>query len=137
MSVRVDVAYEGDQQCSAVHALSGQRLMTDAPVELPGSKARSFSPTDLVAAGLGSCIISTLALVAQRKGIDLRGARVHIDKDLALERPMHIARMAARLSLPASLSPELRAAMESVAHHCLVGNSLSGEVKVELSFEYV
>ena len=136
MSVQIDVAYEGDSQCSAVHAQSGQKLVTDMPAEVSGSKNRGFSSSDLVAVGLGSCLLTTMAMVAERKGASLAGARAHVDKDLVLERPARIARMAVRLSLPASLKPELRAVLEQVAQHCLVKNSLAEAVKIEVKFEY-
>jgi len=52
--VEVNIRYEGDLHCEAVHGPSGNRLVTDAPVD-NGGRGEAFSPTDLVATALGAC----------------------------------------------------------------------------------
>ena len=78
--VEIQIVYEGKLRCSATHIDSGAKLLTDAPKDNMG-KGESFSPTDLVATALGTCMLTTMGIVAQRMEIDLKGARVVITKD--------------------------------------------------------
>ena len=64
--VRIDVSYRGELRCEAVHGPSGHKLATDAPTDNLG-KGEAFSPTDLVAAALGSCVLTILGIVAARR----------------------------------------------------------------------
>jgi putative redox protein len=64
--VRVDVTYRGGLRCEAMHGPSGEKLITDAPVDNHG-KGESFSPTDLVATGLGTCFATIMGIVAERE----------------------------------------------------------------------
>src|ERR1035437_1065798 len=81
MSVEIDVVYEGQLHCQASHGPSGASLATDAPLD-NGGKGDAFSPTDLVAAALGTCVLTIMGLVAQRHSLDLSGAKVHVVKDM-------------------------------------------------------
>jgi putative redox protein len=136
MSVRIDVAYEGDWQCTAIHGPSKIRLATDAPIEYPGAKARSFSPTDLLAAALGTCMTTLVAMAAEKRGLSVKGLRTEVDKEMSTEPPRRITRLAVRMVLPASLEAQTRQALEAIARACPVGRSLHPETKVELQFHY-
>ena len=81
MAVTIDVEYVGDLHCEAVHGPSGIRLMTDAPVD-NGGKGEAFSPTDLAATALGTCLVTIMGIVAQRHGWDLTGTRVRVVKEM-------------------------------------------------------
>ena len=70
--VQIDITYQGDLRCQAKHLPSGTTMLTDAPVDNMG-KGQSFSPTDLVATALGTCMLTTMGIVAQRKNIDISG----------------------------------------------------------------
>lgn len=135
MSVAIDVRYEGDLQCTSVHGPSGARLGTDAPVD-NGGKARTFSPTDLVATALGSCMLTVVAKTAAERGWPIAGARAQVEKEMTVERPRRIARLQVRLTLPASLDAHARQVIERTAHTCPVGNSLSPDTKIEVHFVY-
>src|SRR6056297_13248 len=73
--VSIYIAYEGDLHCEAVHGPSGDVLQTDAPTDNHG-RGEAFSPTDLVATGLGTCVATLLGIEAQTRDLDLSGLRV-------------------------------------------------------------
>ena len=77
--VDINITYQGELRCEAVHGPSGTMLITDAPADNQG-KAESFSPTDLVATALGTCIITTMAIVAKQMDVDLRGTKMSVKK---------------------------------------------------------
>ena len=90
--VEMTIQYEGELRCTATHGPSGCRLQTDAPVDNMG-KGETFSPTDLVATGLGACILTIIGIVAKRHAIPVRGATVKVTKVMTTEPPRRIARL--------------------------------------------
>lgn len=125
--VHMTVDYTGDLRCRATHGPSASQIETDAPADNQG-KAERFSPTDLVGAALASCIATTLGILALRKGWDLRGMRVEVDKEMTTSPPRKIARLPVVLWMATDLSPEDRQLVENTAHTCPVYRSLSPEV---------
>ena len=83
--VQIDVTYEGQFRTRAVHGPSGNSLVTDAPVDNHG-RGESFSPTDLVATALGTCMATVMGIFAERHAIDLRGMSVTVKKEMTLTR---------------------------------------------------
>jgi len=135
MGVRVDVVYEGDLHCTAIHGPSGDRIVTDAPVDNRG-RGEHFSPTDLLGTAMGTCILTILGIAAQERGIDLKGARAEIVKEMGAVPRRHIAHLSVRLHLPAHLDERQRRLMETAAHTCPVHASLGEHTKVEMEFVY-
>ena len=135
MAVEIDVEYLGDLHCRATHGPSHATLTTDAPVD-NGGKGELFSPTDLVAAGLGTCVLTVMGLMARRKGFDLAGTRVHVAKEMTSSGTRRIARLTVVINLPASLtlSAENRALIEKAAHSCPVHQSLHPDVAGDIRF---
>ena len=133
--VRIDVVYQGSKHCDLTHGPSGTVISTDAPKDNQG-KGEAFSPTDLVAAALGSCILTTMAIVAERDGIDFKSAKANVEKHMT-EKPRRIGELRVNLTLPAHLSPEQRRKLEETAKHCPVHRSLHSDLQMPLSFEYV
>ena len=78
--VEIDARYDGDKKCSLTHP-EGATLKTDAPKDI-GGDASAFSPTDLVAAALASCVLTTIAMFAERHGLDLTGMTAHVGKEM-------------------------------------------------------
>src|SRR5215211_4393937 len=97
--VDINVRYEGDLHCSATHGPSQAGLSTDAPADNQG-RGESFSPTDLVATGLGTCMATVMGIVAKQRGYDLRGMDVHVKKHMTASPPRRIARLSVEISVP-------------------------------------
>ena len=136
MAVQIDCSYEGDLHCSAVHGPSGSTLSTDAPADNQG-RAETFSPTDLVATALGTCLLTIMGIYARPRNIRIEGARAVVQKEMTTAPPRRIAKLIVRLSLPATLSDKARGGLEQAARLCPVAASLHPDVAVELIFEYV
>jgi putative redox protein len=127
--------YEGQLRTQATHVASGTSIQTDAPVDNHG-RGEAFSPTDLVGTALGTCILTTMAIVAERHNVDLVGSTVDVKKIMSQEPPRRIAQFDVDLYLPATLSDADRALMERVAHTCPVALSLNPEIRQEVRFIY-
>ncbi len=135
MAVEIDIEYRGGLRCDAVHVPSGISLHTDAPVDNGGSGA-SFSPTDLVATALGTCIVTTLALVAQRHDLDLAGTKVHVRKEMVTDPVRRIGGLPTRVTFPPGLSIDdaMRTRLERAAAKCPVHQSLHPDVDASIEF---
>ncbi len=127
--------YEGHLRTEATHTASGTVIQTDAPVDNHG-RGEAFSPTDLVGTALGTCILTTMAIVAERHQVDLVGSSFTMEKIMSTSAPRRIAQLNVELHLPAALSPENRALMERTAHTCPVALSLNPEIRQEVRFVY-
>ena len=132
--VEIDVVYNGGKKCHLTHS-EGVTLDTDAPRDI-GGDATAFSPTDLVAAGLASCILTTIAMWGERHELDLTGITAHVSKEMG-GTPRKIARLPVHVTIAASLVPEdLRERLEKVAHSCPVHASLHPGIDAPIVFEY-
>ncbi len=133
--VNIRVRYAGNKKCDLEHP-EGATLRTDAPKDI-GGEASAFSPTDLVAAGLASCILTTMAMFAERHGIDLTGAKASVEKHMTTPpAPRRLARLPVTVRLPASVPVEMRERLERVGHTCPVHASLHPEVEAPIVFVY-
>lgn len=131
--VKIDVRYDGSKKCSLTHQ-EGNRLQTDAPRDI-GGDASAFSPTDLVAAGLASCIVTTMAMWADRRDLDLTGITAHVVKEMQSS-PRRIGRLPVTVTLPASVPVELRDALERVGYQCPVHASLHPDIDAPIEYIY-
>lgn len=129
--VTITATYEGDLCCTAVHGPSAARLQTDAPKDNEGL-GRFFSPTDLVATALGTCILTTMGIVARRHGITLQGATVKVEKHMQ-NNPRRIARLPVLLHVPGTFTPEQKKLLETTAHTCPVHRSLHAEIDAPIT----
>lgn len=133
MSVQIDVAYLGELRCNATHAPSSQTLFTDAPVDNHG-KGESFSPTDLVATALGTCMLTIMGIFAQRHAIDLRGTKVTVIKEMNAVPPRRIARLSTEIRIPLPTTHPQRESLERAAMTCPVHQSLHPDVEKPVRF---
>ena len=133
--VSIDMTYSGNLRFTAVHGPSGTTLFTDAPVDNCG-KGESFSPTDLVATALATCIGTILAIVAERSDIDLSGMSIHVDKEMVSEPIRRIGRLPVTVRIPAVLDKNDRQRLESAAHKCPVCKSLHDDIERPVEFIY-
>lgn len=137
MAVDIDIVYTGGLHCEATHRPSGSKLVTDAPLD-NGGKGEAFSPTDLCATSLGSCVVTTMALVAVRHGIELSGTTVHVVKEMVADPQRRVGALRTTITFPKGLvlAPEDRVRLEAAAHACPVKRSLAPQVEVPMEFVY-
>ncbi len=133
--MRIDVRYEGDLHTACTHEPSGTTLATDAPKDNEG-RGESFSPTDLLATALGSCMLTVMGILARRKGWKLEGASVAVDKEMATDPVRRVGRLGLRFTMPSGIPEEARAQLERAAYTCPVHKSLHPDVKVEAVWEW-
>ncbi len=133
--VRIDVEYQGQLRCVATHGPSGCTLTTDAPVDNHG-KGESFSPTDLVATALASCMATIMGIFAQRHDIDLSGMKLKVTKEMTASGPRRIARLAVDIWIPCPSNHPQREALERAALSCPVHHSLHEEVEKPVEFHW-
>lgn len=132
--VAITVAYQGDLHCEAIHGPSGTVLTTDAPLD-NGGRAESFSPTDLVATALGTCMLTVMGLKANALGVVIDGGRVDIEKEMATA-PRMIGRLIAKVQMPHDLPEPVRKQLEQAALTCPVYQSLSDKIDKQIEFAW-
>ena len=137
MAVEINITYEGGLHSAATHGPSRNTLTTDAPVD-NGGKGAAFSPTDLVATALGSCMATVMGLVAQRHHLDINGLRIQVIKEMTADPVRRIGSLKTRLVFPQGkpLSAEDRTTLEAAARACPVKQSLHPDVKTPMEFVY-
>lgn len=117
----IETIYLGELRSEAKHLQSGNTIITDAPTDNHG-KGEAFSPTDLVAGALGSCMLTLMDLAARRLRIDLKGTRVEITKIMAAD-PRRIGEIVINFYFPGDYSDKCKTIMERAADTCPVGKS--------------
>ncbi|HVA67037.1 MAG TPA: OsmC family protein [Elusimicrobiota bacterium] len=133
--IKSTAVYTGGLRCEVTHEPSGSRVETDAPKDNQG-KGEKFSPTDLVGAALASCILTTMAIVAERNGVSLKGATAEVEKEMVSTPTRRIGSLRARVSFPAGVAKDQRAKLEQAAQHCPVHKSLHPDVDAPIAFAY-
>ena len=131
--MEIDARYDGSKKCSLTHQ-EGPTLRTDAPKDI-GGDASAFSPTDLVAAALASCVLTTIGMFAERHDLDLTGMTARVGKEMHAS-PRRIGRLPLVVTLPASVPADLRATLERVGHSCPVHASLHPDIDAEIEYRY-
>jgi putative redox protein len=134
--VEIKLSYEGDLHCSAVHTPSGNILVTDAPVDNSG-RGQAFSPTDLVATALASCMATVIGIVARRKEIDLDGMKVNVRKFMSEDQPRRISRLELDLEIPLPDNHPERRLLESAARGCPVHHSIHPDIDVVMNWKWL
>ena len=131
--IEITIDYQGDLRCQAVHGPSKNQMITDAPVDNCG-KGESFSPTDLVATALGTCMATIIGIVAQRKELDVRGMKVRVEKHMSTDAPRRIVRLPVTIELPLPADHPERKLLEASAHSCPVAQSVHPDIDKPVTF---
>jgi putative redox protein len=131
--VRIEVNYQRGLRSIATHGPSQNKLTTDAPVDNQG-KGESFSPTDLVATALGTCMLTVMGIYAERHGVDMSGASVTVDKEMTAVPVRRIAKLTSEIRMPLPADHPQREALERIALTCPVHQSLHPEVEKPVRF---
>ncbi len=125
--VNISIKYTGDLHCDAVHGPSKSKIATDAPMDNKG-KGKAFSPTDLVATALATCMSTTMGIKAQELGVDLRGMTVSVQKEMSKDAPRRIIGLASEVHIPLPQNSPHRELLEQTALNCPVHKSLPLEI---------
>ncbi len=131
--VKISIRYTGDLHCAAVHGPSQTEIATDAPLDNKG-KGQAFSPTDLVATALGTCMATTLGIVAHDHGVDLKGMTVSVSKEMSNDAPRRIVGLPSEVHFPLRPDTPHRALLERTALNCPVHKSLPPEIERPTEF---
>jgi len=129
MSFKICAEYIGDDRVELTHGLSGSKLLTDLPPD-NGGRGRTFSPTDLTAASVASCVLSIMSKLAAREGIKFEGASFEIEKHMR-ENPRRIDRLSGTIKLPPGLTPAQRGKMLACVKACPVSRSLHPDIELD------
>ena len=133
--VEIKLEYEGDLHCSALHTPSGNRLVTDAPLDNNGL-GQAFSPTDLLATALASCVATVIGIIAKRQGISVEGMTLLVRKFMSNDLPRRIQRLELDLQLPLPSSHPARRLLESAAAGCPVHHSIHPDIEVVMRWRW-
>lgn len=129
------VTYTGELRTTCVHLRSGDSFITDAPVDNNGL-GQAFSPTDTVATGLASCILTMMGIKANSLEIDLSNTTADVTKHMASE-PRRISKIEMELNLPAAISDKHRKILVHTANTCPVHYSLHPDIKKAITFNWI
>jgi uncharacterized OsmC-like protein len=131
--VSIDIVYEGGLHCLATHGPSGKTLTTDAPVDNKG-RGESFSPTDLVATGLATCIATIMGMQADTLGIDIKGMTIHVEKIMSSDPPRRIVKLPVRIQMPIPHDEKTAVIMARAAKTCPAHHSIHPDIEVPVEF---
>lgn len=134
--VEISMRYQGGLRCEAEHGPSKAAIQTDAPVDNHG-RGEAFSPTDLVGAALGTCMMTIMGIYAERHGVSLRGMTCRTVKEMSSSAPRRIASLRTTIWVPLPADHPHRTALENAAHSCPVHRSLHPEIDAGIAFEWV
>lgn len=133
MAVSISVDYEGGLRCRTTHGPSQNQFITDAPVDNHG-KGESFSPTDLVATALATCMATVIGIKAQQKGYDLVGMKVSVEKHMSEDSPRRIARLPIIIEIPLPADHPDCKLLEATALGCPVHHSVHPDIDKPVTF---
>lgn len=133
--VQIDVVYEAGLHTQCVHGPSGAEVATDAPKDNHG-RGESFSPTDLAATALASCMLTVMGIKAQQHDWKLDGMRALCEKHMTADPVRRIGRIVVRFSLASELPQEATKTLEQTARTCPVAMSLNPEIELDVHFDW-
>lgn len=131
--VKIDGVYDGNLQMTLVHEPSGTTLRTTAPKD-NGGDGSSFSPTDLLATSMLSCVITTMAIKAKNMDLAFDGVRGSVEKHMVADPQRRVGKLVLRIQMPASLSEKNRESLELAGRACPVAKSISEKLDIDLKF---
>ena len=130
---KIRCSYLGDLKCEANHLLSGNRIITDAPLDHCG-KGESFSPTDLLATSLGSCLITIMAIKARSNGWELENISLDIEKIMSKNKERKIEKLIIDIYTPEDLPKEKINFIKNASKDCPVTRNLSDLLVIQIKW---
>lgn len=128
------VTYLGDLRTSSTHLQSGEKILTDAPVDNHG-KGEAFSPTDMVTNATASCMFTIMAIKATAMGLELKGSKAEVFKEMR-ENPRMISKITIRFYMDVQVDEKQRIVLERAAMTCPVFLSLHVDIVKDIHFEW-
>ena len=131
--VRIEARYDGNLRCTATHGPSGNKIITDAPFDNNG-KGESFSPTDLLATSMLTCVMTIVAIRAKSRDIDVSGMSGSVEKTMASS-PRRVGKLELVVNLPTEMNLEDRSWLITEGCNCPVCLSVSDSMEVDVTFQ--
>ena len=131
---RANIVYQNNLRTEAEHIATGEKIITDAPVDNNG-KGEAFSPTDLVATALGSCMITIMAISANKYDIDMSGTNASVKKIMGSD-PRRISEISIDINMNKNIEEKDRKRLERSALTCPVHRSLHPDLEKKIRFIY-
>ena len=128
------VFYSGNLKTESQHLQSGEKIITDAPIDNKGM-GEAFSPTDLAATSLANCMMTVMGITANRHNIDINGARADVEKFMGVN-PRRIVKIKIDFHFPMSYDTETMKLLEKSALNCPLAKSLSASISQNIHFNY-
>ena len=128
------ITYQGELRTTCIHLQSGTEILTDAPTDNHG-KGEAFSPTDLVATALGSCMVSIMAIKTRDLDLELKDSTLAVTKIMQAE-PRKIAKIVVVLNMSIATSDKNKTILERAAMTCPVLLSLHPDIEKEVTFNW-
>ena len=129
------IIYKNNLRTEAQHIASGQKIITDAPLDNNG-KGEAFSPTDLVATALASCMITIMAIAAEKNGINISETSASVKKVMGIN-PRTISDIVIEIKMSKDLALKDRKRLEKAGLACPVHKSLHPDMNKEITFSYI
>lgn len=131
----IETIYVGGLRTEATHVQSGTRIITDAPTDNQG-KGEAFSPTDLLTASLGSCMLTIMGIVGRTHGINIDDTKCSITKIMAAD-PRRVAEIKIVFKFAQVYTDKEKKILEHAALTCPVIYSLNEDLKKTVDFEWM
>ena len=128
------VYYSGDLRTESEHLQSGNKIITDAPIDNEG-KGEGFSPTDLVATSLANCMLTIMGIVARRHKVNIDGTRADVEKIMGTE-PRRITEIQIEFYFPGNYDSKTKTILEKAALNCPVAKSLAESLQQSIGFNF-
>ena len=132
---KIKCTYLGDLKCEAKHLQSGHKIKTDAPLDHCG-KGENFSPTDLLATSLGSCLLTIMAIKARSNGWELENISLNIDKVMTKNKERKIEQLKIDIYISEELSREKIEFIKHASKDCPVTRNLSETLDIQINWHY-
>ena len=130
----IKIKYKGDLRTTATHVSSGSKIITDAPLDNKG-KGEKFSPTDLFATALGSCMLTIMGITAQTYGINIDNTEVTVKKIMGAN-PRRVSCIKIIINIYNDISEKDRKLLIKAAHHCPVSKSINPDIEEDVTFNF-
>ena len=131
----ITIVYNGDLRTQITHSQSGNIIITDAPIDNNG-KGEAFSPTDLFASSLGSCMLTIMGITAQTHGLNIDGSTVNINKIMGTN-PRRVSAIDIIININGKLNEKDKKILQKAAEHCPVSKSIHPDLDEKITFNFL